>query len=230
MRLPVPWPISLFSAERRGADEGLAALFSLVGLSCACESGGRVVARAVPTRTYPLTWERTNEASSDARAIPARAEYVPRGSSGGTRRARDPFGTALVGVLDFRNRIKGADSEAVDQSYFSNAVRAALKQRFPDMRIMTRENIPVLLSGMGKTLSDCEGECEVDTGRRLGADLVISGDLLKIGSHFKLDMRVHETREGQLINGATASGASPDELDQQTKQAVVRLLEPLEAR
>jgi len=64
----------------------------------------------------------------------------------------------------------------------------------------------VLLESQGKHIEDCEGECEVDTGRRLGADYVVSGELLRIGTSFKLDLRLHETREGQLLRVAAASG------------------------
>jgi hypothetical protein len=92
---------------------------------------------------------------------------------------------------------------------------------------MTRENVIVLLGAAGKSLADCEGECEVDTGRRLGADYVVSGDLLKIGTSYKLDLRLHETKDGQLVSGTAASGKSVDELDSGTADAVGSLLDPL---
>ena len=37
----------------------------------------------------------------------------------------------------------------------------------PGVSLMTRENMLVLLQSSGKKLEDCEGECEVETGRRL---------------------------------------------------------------
>jgi hypothetical protein len=92
------------------------------------------------------------------------------------------------------------------------------------LNVMTRENMLVLLESSGKKLAECEGECEVDTGRRLGADLVITGEVLRFGSNYKLNLRLHETRDGQLLAGAQASGATTDELDRNTKQAVVELL------
>ena len=92
---------------------------------------------------------------------------------------------------------------------------------------MTRENVIVLLESQGKRLEDCEGECEVDTARRLGADYVVSGELLRVGSSYKLDLRLHETREGQLVGGAAASGHTVDELDANTGAIVTELLSPL---
>ncbi len=135
--------------------------------------------------------------------------------------------SSLFAVLDFKNRIKGKDAEAVDAVYFANQVRSAVKRVAPQAKVMTRENVIVLLQSQGKSLSDCEGECEVDTGRNLGADMVVSGDLIKIGGTWKLDLRLHQTSDGQLISGAAASGKSPDELDQDAGRAVAELLGPI---
>jgi hypothetical protein len=93
--------------------------------------------------------------------------------------------------------------------------------------VITRENLIVLLQATGKDLASCEGECEVDTGRRIGADLVVSGELLKFGSSYKLDMRLHDTQDGRLLSGATASGTTPDALDRALPEAIARLLAPI---
>lgn len=45
----------------------------------------------------------------------------------------------------------------------------------PQLDVMTRENLLVLLQASGKKIEDCEGECEVDTGKRIGADLIVRG-------------------------------------------------------
>src|SRR5206468_4766062 len=87
----------------------------------------------------------------------------------------------------------------------------------------------VLLQSSGKKLEECEGECEVDTGRRIGADLVVSGELLKFGSSYKLDMRLHDTHEGRLLSGATASGPTVDALDRALPEAIAKLLAPIGA-
>src|SRR4051812_42624747 len=62
------------------------------------------------------------------------------------------------------------------------------------------------------------------TGRRVGADYVATGDLLRFGSTFKLDLRLYETAQGRLLGGAQASGRSADELDERTPAAVAALL------
>jgi hypothetical protein len=132
-----------------------------------------------------------------------------------------------LAVLDFRNKL--ADPGEVDAPYFADVVRSAALKALPGLRVITRENLLVLLESSGKKIEECEGECEVDTGRRIGADLVISGDLLKVGTNYKLNLRLHETRGGQLVSGTAASGKTVDELDANMSAAVAELLRPLQA-
>jgi TolB-like protein len=133
-----------------------------------------------------------------------------------------------LAVLEFRNKIPGTRQKA-DSGYFTDQVRAAALAEIPGLQVMTRENLVSLLEASGKKLEDCEGECEVDTGRRLSADLVVSGELLRIGSNFKLNMRLHDTASGWLLSAAVASGKTVDELDGSTAQAVKKLMLPVKA-
>jgi hypothetical protein len=131
----------------------------------------------------------------------------------------------VLGVLEFRDKVP--EGQRIDAAYLSDQVRSAVKDTLPSIKVITRENMLVLLSASGKDLAACEGECEVDTGRRIGADLVISGELLRFGTQYKLNMKLHDTRTGELIAGAVASGATADELDHALRPAVEKLLAPL---
>ncbi|MGZ6142322.1 MAG: hypothetical protein ACXWLM_03235 [Myxococcales bacterium] len=130
----------------------------------------------------------------------------------------------VLAVLEFRSKL---ENEKVDTAYLTDQVRAAALDAGGSLRVITRENLLTLLKASGKDLADCEGECEVDTGRRVGADLVISGDLLKFGTSYKLNMRLHDTREGTLLGAATAAGHSFDELDKDLAPSVQKLLGPI---
>ena len=196
-----------------------------LAVACAKEA---IRADARPTSDFPSTWSGSSGPPVQARPAPPPAQVAvvapkavaaPPPSSTQTR--------GLIAVLDLTNKLRGADRDQLDGAYFANQVRAEVKRRVPTIGVMTRENIMVLLQSGGKTLADCEGECEVDTGRRLGADWVISGDMLKIGSHFKIDLRMHDTHDGQLLSGATDSGATPDELDAKIGQSIEELIRPL---
>src|SRR5207302_1412204 len=89
---------------------------------------------------------------------------------------------------------------------------------------MTRENVLTLLEASGKKLEECEGECEVDTGRRLGADYVVSGELYRIGPLLRLGARLHSTRSGTLLAAAQAEGKDLAEVDGALREACKRLL------
>lgn len=133
----------------------------------------------------------------------------------------------VLAVLDLRNKLTGAAREQVDTAYLTDVVRSAALDAAPGLQIMTRENVLVLLKASGKSLSECEGECEVDTGRRLGADLIISGEVLQFGSNLKINLKLHETGQGRLLSASQASGGNADGLDREMPGAIRKLMKPL---
>jgi len=133
----------------------------------------------------------------------------------------------LLAVLDLRSKLKGEDASQVDPSYFGDLVRAAALRAARGLNVMTRENLVVLLKAAGKDLAQCEGECEVETGRKIGADLVISGEMLRVGSSLKMSLKLHETHQGRLLAGSVATGRDIDELDRQASKAVDELCSAL---
>ena len=134
--------------------------------------------------------------------------------------------TGKLAVLDLRNY--SADLRPENARYFADVVRGASLRASPRLEVITRENLLVLLKASGRDAATCEGECEVETGRRIGADLVVSGELLKVGSRYKVSLRLHETHEGRLIASAIASGKSVDELDEATQAAAAELFVKLQ--
>ena len=129
-----------------------------------------------------------------------------------------------LAVLDFKSFTDVLKPE--DVRYFTDVVRGATLKTAPGLQVMTRENLLVLLQATGKDASQCEGECEVETGRRIGADVVISGEILKVGTRFKMSLKLHETKEGRLLSTSVASGKSIDELDESAQAAASELLIP----
>jgi hypothetical protein len=92
----------------------------------------------------------------------------------------------------------------------------------PGLRVLTRENMLALLQG--RSMVGCEAECAVQAGRRLGADWVISGDVLRSGAALEMSLRLHETRSGRLAAGAQASGTSLEALDARIAGAAQQLV------
>ena len=128
-----------------------------------------------------------------------------------------------LAVLELRN-LAAKDLTRDNAQYFTDVVRQAALKTQPQLQVMTRENLLVLLEATGKRIEECEGECEVDTGRRIGADLIVSGEIQKLGSLFKLSLRMHDTHEGRLIASAIASGKTVEELDAAAQKAAYELL------
>ena len=131
----------------------------------------------------------------------------------------------VIAVLEFRDKVPAA--ERIDTAYLADQVRAAVKEDLPQARLISRENMLILLQSAGRSLEECEAECEVETGRRIGADLVVSGELLRFGSQYKLNMKLHDTRSGELLSGNVAAGTSADELERDLRPAVRKLLAPI---
>ena len=129
-----------------------------------------------------------------------------------------------LAVLDFKNSAR--DLKPEDVRYFTDVVRGTSLKVAPGLQVMTRENLLTLLQATGKDPGQCEGECEVDTGRRIGADAIISGDVLKVGSRYHISLRLHETHDGRLLSSSIASGKTIDELDEGLQAAATSLLAP----
>jgi TolB-like protein len=124
---------------------------------------------------------------------------------------REVPATRTVSVLELRNKLQ--PREAVDTGYVADRLRAEVLSAGIDAKVISRENMLVLLQAQGKQIADCEGECEVETGRRIGADLVVSGEVLRVGESLKASLRLHETQSGTLVAAATAAATTPEDLD-----------------
>lgn len=115
----------------------------------------------------------------------------------------------------------------VDRRFFSTRLQNSARKAAPQLFVMTRENIEGLLKASGTSLEECEGQCAVETGRKIGADLVVSGRISQVGSKLALQMQLHRTDTGELIAGEEAIGKGEDELLDASAAAAQRLLAPL---
>jgi formylglycine-generating enzyme required for sulfatase activity len=86
-------------------------------------------------------------------------------------------------------------------SVMSDKVRSGvlLAMQGKDYVVMSRENMAVLLKDMGLDCDSVEGECEVETGRNIGAAYVVSGAVEDVGGGLLLvSLKVHDTASGAL--------------------------------
>lgn len=131
----------------------------------------------------------------------------------------------VVGVLELRDVVPL--EKRIDAADLSDQVRDAVKQTLPEARVIARKDMLALLKEPGTAVEGCEGACEVEVGRRIGADLVVSGALSRSDARYELGLKLHDTRSGELLSSSTGSGASPDELEHDLRPSVQRLFAPL---
>ena len=109
-----------------------------------------------------------------------------------------------MAVLEFRG-------VGIDTAYLlklSDQSRRAAVELLPkkEYLIMTRENMQQMLSDMDKDLSCLEGVCEVEIGRNVGAEIIITGDLLKIENTYVLTLKLYDTISGALLSTRDVEG------------------------
>lgn len=128
-----------------------------------------------------------------------------------------------LAVLAFTNAASGLDSSEV--TYLTELARsAALRSVGKSYDIITRESLVDLLKAHGRTLEQCVGECETETGRLIGADVVISGGLSRAFGEVKLTLKLHRTSPPQLL-GTEATGAKEAaDLQAAVTKATARML------
>ena len=128
-----------------------------------------------------------------------------------------------VAVLEFRG--VNVDPEILlklsDQSRLS-AVSALPKEQYS---VMTRENMMMILNDMGKDASCLEGSCEVELGRNMGADYVVTGNILSIDNEYLLTLKLHETMSGKLLAGEEIRRTRVLDLVDQTRETSLQLYE-----
>jgi hypothetical protein len=124
---------------------------------------------------------RTESFGIGAAAIALLSACAAQKSQQVSLKGRDTPPPRLLAVLELRSQLAPADARGVPDGYFSDAIRGQIHDRVPSISVMTKENILLLLPEKHGDLADCEADCEVETGRRIGADLIVTGEVLKFG-------------------------------------------------
>ncbi|MBI5525742.1 MAG: PEGA domain-containing protein [Deltaproteobacteria bacterium] len=139
----------------------------------------------------------------------------------------------LVAVLEFRNQAGLSEYEG---GAVTDMLRIAAREKLSDKEylVMTRENMVKLLPP-GTDLSRCsDAECEVDVGRKIGADFVVAGEVGRFGSVLQVKMKLYDTRTGDLMGGQIAEAKDVDGLKDSVKSKAsvlfARLVSKMPAR
>jgi formylglycine-generating enzyme required for sulfatase activity len=115
-----------------------------------------------------------------------------------------------VAVLELGNPAELTDAEI---AYLSDQVRTSMAATLPaeSYLIMTRESIQELLP-VGVSMKDClDAVCEVEIGRTIGADFVVSGEVLLFADEYRLILKAHDCDTAAFLTSRTVGArALPD--------------------
>jgi hypothetical protein len=128
-----------------------------------------------------------------------------------------------LAVLEFHGAIDPAILAILSDQARAAAVEAGRAQ---GVAVMTRENLAAILKDMGRGTAACsDGECEVETARNIGADLVVTGEVVKIQDTLLLTMKLFESKGGTLLASKQAYAKDGLRLVQESKPAAAKLFE-----
>ncbi len=130
----------------------------------------------------------------------------------------------LLAVLDFEGANAGLNPAEVI-ALTEDARKVALAVLAGRYDIITRENLVDLLKSHGKTLEQCQGECETETGRLIGAELVVTGRVARVFGAYKLTVKIHQTDPPKLLGIQDANTEEMKALPGLLQQATRALLE-----
>ncbi|MFN3201573.1 MAG: PEGA domain-containing protein [Bradymonadia bacterium] len=127
-----------------------------------------------------------------------------------------------IAVLELSNP---AGLTAQEAAYVTDLVRWA-GVGATEAVVLTRENMLELLPP-GVDLTACEGQCEVETGRNLGVERVISGEIVRYADGLRVLLKAHDTETARLIGVERASAKDTEGLEGAVDTAAKRLFEQL---
>ena len=76
-------------------------------------------------------------------------------------------------------------------------------------------------------MANCLGECAVETGRNIGADYVVTGEVLSFAGQLRINLTLHETQTGNLISSVRAGASDLLGLEEPIDAKSIELFRPL---
>lgn len=128
-----------------------------------------------------------------------------------------------LAVLELAN---SAEISVEEANYLTDMVRGEASRQLPSkyFMIMTRESIHALLPP-GTNLAKCTNvECEVQIGRKIGADYIITGEIIRFSGKFRVVLKAHHSLSGAFLGEKTARGKVLDDLENTVRSAAADLI------
>ena len=94
-------------------------------------------------------------------------------------------------------------------------------------QVITRENIIALLPPDMSWEECTEAACEIEFGRMVGVDFVVTGEIARFGEVLQIQLRLYRVSDGTLLSGVSGRARSEEEVPDAVEEVTLRLLEPL---
>ena len=122
-------------------------------------------------------------------------------------------GEKKVAVLELVNKAGVTDDEAYS---LTDQVRIVASQTLPGGHfiVMTSENIQELLPPDMDLKKCTDAKCEVEMGRMLGADYIVTGEIIRFGGRLQINLRTHNSFTSHFVFGGDVE--SDDVLEMKT--------------
>lgn len=118
-------------------------------------------------------------------------------------------------------------AQATGATWLGETIRTRAARRMGDKWLLiTRENILAMLPP-GVDLASCEGDCEVETGRNIGAHALMTGTLSKVEGTWRVNLHLYDTATGAVLRSQQISAARLGDLEGQLERAVDDLINVL---
>ena len=109
---------------------------------------------------------------------------------------------------------------------WTDAVRGVvLADAPPAFIVLTRSNIEAFLPP-GVALADCEGECEITTARKIGAEYVVGVRVTQTGSAWQITVALHATIDGRFL-GQGRQSVPTEEIDTGLRAAATQAMQAI---
>ncbi len=128
-----------------------------------------------------------------------------------------------IAALEFINKAEITQDEA---RQLTEIVRETALQTLPSEQfmILTNENIESLLPP-DMSLAKCSSaSCEVDVGRKLGVDYIVTGEVFRFSGELRARIKVHHSMSGAYLGGKTAHATTLNDLEKRISEPAQKIM------
>jgi formylglycine-generating enzyme required for sulfatase activity/TolB-like protein len=129
-----------------------------------------------------------------------------------------------VAVLELTNKSGITEDEAYS---LTDQVRIVASQALPATQfiVMTSENIQDLLPPDVDLKKCTDAQCEVEIGRMVGAEYIVTGEIIRFAGDLRINLKVHNASSGHFVGGLSCEGAEVRGLEDNLKGVSRQLMD-----